>query len=219
MNMRHLIALRVNRRHAVATLAASGSALLGSGPFTGRVAAATGATPPASLDSSALGLTRAGVEAHWDPGEVPITVPGRYAREFYAYPAEEGTASIAYQGLNGEEVAVYVEFRWGDDGTTEDMAQPLGARLIPADGQRTAIYLAPPTPNGPIAFTTYEYASASLTAAYGDALDLNWSTPSKILMICHERWDDSATSARIEVVSIMVRSMIRARMEKTGHLA
>ncbi len=109
-----------------------------------------GAQPEASLDSGALGLTRDEIEVEWGRANTPIDVPGHpIYDETYAYPDENGTLFVTYRNLNGDDIAVYVEFAWSGDGATEQVAHAVGKRLLPADSEITELYVAPRRPMAP----------------------------------------------------------------------
>ncbi len=159
-----------------------------------------GAQPEASLDSGALGLTRDEIEVEWGRANTPIDVPGHpIYDETYAYPDENGTLFVTYRNLNGDDIAVYVEFAWSGDGATEQVAHAVGKRLLPADSEITELYVAPPTTDGPVALVTERYES--------EALGANPALPPDILVVYQQRWGDSteADSTRVEAVSIMIR--------------
>ncbi len=166
-----------------------------------------GAQPEVPLDSGVLGVTRAEIEAEWGRATKPIDIPGHpIYNETYAYAGKDGTLFVTYRELNGDEVAVYVEFAWSGEGATEQGAQAVGKRLLPADSKLTELYVAPPTAAGPIALVTHRYES--------DALGANPALPPDILVVYQERWGDPASpgSTRVEAVSIMIRE----RTQLTG---
>lgn len=154
----------------------------------------------ASLDSGALGLTRTEIEAEWGQATKAIDVPGHPIYDTtYAYPSKDGTLFVSYRDLNGDAIAVYVEFAWSGAGATEQAAQAIGKRLLPVDAQLTELYIAPPTTAGPIALVTHRYES--------EALGTHPALPPDILVVYQERWGDSASpnSTRVEAVSFMIR--------------
>ncbi|MDP9368535.1 MAG: hypothetical protein M3Q03_09720 [Chloroflexota bacterium] len=139
-----------------------------------------GAQPEATLDSGVLGVTRAEIEAEWGRATKPIDVPGHpIYDETYAYPGKDGTLFVTYHDLNGEDVAVYIEFAWSGEGATEQGAQAVGKGLLPADSKLTEFYVAPPTSTGPIALVTHRYES--------DALGANPALPPDILVVYQEQ--------------------------------
>ncbi|MDP9473270.1 MAG: hypothetical protein M3Q71_21840 [Chloroflexota bacterium] len=160
-----------------------------------------GAQREASLASDgALGMPRTEIEAEWGQATEPIDVPGHpIYDETYAYPAKDGTLFVTYRDLNGDDIAVYVEFAWSGGGATEQSAQALTKRLLPADAAPTEFYVAPPTSAGPIALVNHRYES--------DALGANPALPPDILVTYQERWGDSVApdSTRVEAVSLMIR--------------
>ncbi|MGH2531115.1 MAG: hypothetical protein ACRDJW_02300 [Thermomicrobiales bacterium] len=163
-------------------------------------APAARANQAGSLDSGALGLTRAEIEAQWGPGE-QVDVPGHpIYDEMYAYAGQSEIYYAWFVVANGEDVARYVEVAWGEEGIPSQDARALAEGLLPADAEYTETYIAPPTPRGAIALETHRYVSESLGGAYGGAV------PAEILVIYHERWDDAAeTGSRVTAVSIMSR--------------
>jgi hypothetical protein len=165
------------------------------------------AQPAASLDSGALGLSRAEVEARFGRTPAPIDVPGHpIYDETYAYEAEEGTLFVTYREVNGQSLAVYVEFAWRGRGVSEPAAQAAAKSFLPSDAELTALYVAPPTSAGPVALVTNQYRS--------NALGANPALAPEILVIYHERWDGPAEGAgegeRVEAVSIMIRERTQA---------
>ncbi len=164
-----------------------------------------GAQGNASLNSGALGVPRAEIEAEWGRATKPIDVPGHPVYdETYAYPAKDGTLFVTYRNLNGVDTAVYIEFAWSGGGATEQGAHAVGKRLLPADSRLTELYVAPPTTAGPVALVTERYESEALAA--------NPALPPDILVVYQERWSDRTTpdSTRVEAVSIMIREGTQA---------
>ena len=104
---------------------------------------------------------------------------GHYVHEVYQYPAEEGTAYVAFQNVNEEEIAVYVEFAWRGDGATEQAARSLVESFLPTDAELTQLFVAPPTPDGsgvgglrgavPAVTVGMRYRVSSEAAVYADA--------------------------------------------------
>ena len=165
------------------------------------------AQPSASLDSGALGLSRAEVEARFGRASAPIDVPGHpIYDETYAYEAEDGTLFVTYRDVNGEDLAVYVEFAWRGRGVNEQAARAAAESFLPSDAELTALFVAPPTSAGPVALVTNQYRS--------DALGATPALAPEILVIFHERWDGPAAGVgegeRVEAVSIMIRERTQA---------
>lgn len=134
-------------------------------------AAGAHAASQQSLESGALGLTRPEVEARWGAATEQIEMRGHPVYdETYAYGAEEGMTYVSYRDVNGVQIAVYVEFVWFGDGVTEQVAAETIEDLLPADAELTEIYLAPSTPDGPIALAANRYASESLGTAQAGVL-------------------------------------------------
>ena len=175
---------------------------------SGSIPAARGAQT--SLDSGALGLSRADFEAEWGRGDGPFDGTGHYfdAYDIYSYGTQHGTLHVAYQDANDQEIAVYLEFAWGGDGATTRESRAIVDGLIPADARLTDVYTAPPTDEGPIAFSTQRYVSESLGRAY------DGTTAPEFLVIYQERWGDPSIpdSTRVSAVSIMIRE----RTQTTG---
>ena len=159
-----------------------------------------GAQPAGPLDSGALGLARSEIEADFGRATEPIEVPGHPVYdETYANENEEGALFVTYRDVNGEEIAVFVEFAWRGTGASKQEARTVAENLLPADAELTELYVAPPTSIGPLALVTYRYES--------DALGENAALAPEILVIYQERWGDdtAADSTRVEAVSIMIR--------------
>jgi hypothetical protein len=159
------------------------------------------------LESGALGLTRSQIEAKWGAATEPVEMPGHPIYEStYAYGSEEAMTYVSYRDINGEEVAVYVEFNWFGDGVTEAVARDTVESLLPADAVLTEIYVAPATPDGPIAFVANRYTSDALARAYANIL------APEILVIQQEAWNDAAGSSAVMSFSLMLRE----RTQLTG---
>jgi hypothetical protein len=159
----------------------------------------------ASLDSGALGLTKVEIEADFGTVEKPITVPGHAIYdETFAYESQAGTVYVSYRDINGEMVAVYVEFVWRGDGVSEQDARDMIAHLIPADSTLTELYIAPPTGSGPIALVTSRYKSDSLGGIPALAPE--------VMVIEQQLWGDPAEagSTRVAAVSISIRERTQA---------
>jgi len=153
-----------------------------------------------------LGLPRLEVEARLGPSTEQVEMPGHpIYDETYAYEAEDATTYVSYRDINGVETAVYVELAWRGDGVDEQQAQRATESLIPADAELTELYVAPPTPGGPIALVTYRYESAGLG-------ELQALAP-EILVIHQQHWsDDDSEPAMVQSTSIMLRE----RTQLTG---
>ncbi|MDQ3657788.1 MAG: hypothetical protein M3457_22275 [Chloroflexota bacterium] len=168
------------------------------------VGLAGGLAQQGGLSSGALGLTRAEIDEQWGQGVGPFAGPGFYFNvyEMYTYYSQRGNYHVAYQDVNGRDIAVYLEVDL-PGGMSEREARVMTAGYLPVDAQLTDVYTAPPTPDGAIALTTYRYVSASLDAAYGGIL------PGEILVIVQERWGDPdfEFGTRVIGVSMMVRTI------------
>jgi hypothetical protein len=204
MSTRGLSQVRMHRRGAVAALAAGTSLLVGGIGGGFRLADRTAeAAALQSFVSGALGLTRDEIEDRWGAGEGPFAGQGHYfdVQDLYTHEADGETFHVAYQKVNGEEIAVYVQVDWAGDGATETEARDSAVGLIPDDARITDLYSAPPTPGGPLAFSVYRYRSEALGAVHDGAL------APEILVIFHERWGDASVpnSTRVAALSITVR--------------
>jgi hypothetical protein len=167
--------------------------------------APSGAATPVSLDSGALGSTRTRIEARFGHVSDPIDVPGHpIYDQTYAYETQAGTLYVSYRDINGEQIAVYLEFAWGGKGVSERDAQTLVTGLLPADAKLTELYIAPPTTSGPIAFVMNRYTSESLGA--GGVL------ASEILVTYQQSWTDGPGGSAVHAVSIAIRE----RTQLTG---
>ncbi len=209
MHTKSIHQVAIGRRAAVGALAAAGAGLLGR--FLRRTPQAsahpTGAVAGA-LDSDALGQPRTVIEAAWGPGTGPLPGSGHYfdLYELYAYPVTDAVYHVAYRRIAEEQIAVYVQVTWLGDGVTEAVMRASVATLIPADARLTDLYWAPPTPDGPIAFSTYRYVSETLGSAY------NGELAPEILVILHEVWGPPSQpdGTQVNAVSIMVRERTQA---------
>ena len=164
---------------------------------SGVVGAAT--TPAAGLDFGAIGLTRAQFEAAYGAPTKTATVPGPTSDETYAYGTQAGMIYATYRDLNGEQVAVAVEFAWGGNGVTETAAAKTMDALLPTDAKLTERYVLPATPDGPITLVAFRYTSAALTGASGGVL------APEMLAIQHETWDASAGAMKVTRISLALR--------------
>ncbi|MGD9712185.1 MAG: hypothetical protein AB7V46_08985 [Thermomicrobiales bacterium] len=159
------------------------------------------------LQSGALGLTRDQFEATWGPPTAPVDLPAMPVSEtMYLYGAEDAMIYVAYRQMNGEEIAVYVEFDWLGDGISHVMATETVERLLPADAVLTEVYGAPPTPEGPISLQFYRYVSETFGASSDGVLS------SEILVMEQHAWNDAAGSSTITSISLMIRE----RTQLTG---
>jgi hypothetical protein len=186
--------VRIHRRKAVAAIAAGTSLFVGG--ISGLAARGAEAAALQPFVSGALGLTKDEIEDRWGTGEGPFA-----GQELYTYDVDGEIFHVAYQGVNGEEIAVYVQVDWDGEGATETDARDSAVGLIPEDARITDLYSAPPTPGGPLAFSVYRYRSEALGAAHDGVL------APEILVIFHERWGDAsvANSTRVAGLSIAVR--------------
>lgn len=157
------------------------------------------ATPAAGLDSGAIGLTRVQFEATYGAPTKTATVPGLASDETYAYGTQAGMIYVTYRDLNGEQVAVAVEFAWGGNGVTEAAAAKTLAAFLPSDAKLSERYVMPATPDGPITLVAIRYASAALTGASGGVL------APEILAIQHETWDASAGAMKVTRIGLALR--------------
>lgn len=200
MGTRRFGQVRLHRREAVAALAAGTSLFVGG--FGGHRFGAD-AAQFAPLASGALGLTRDEIEDTWGTGEGPFAGQGHYfdVQDLYTYEVQGETYHVAYQEVNGQKVAVYVQVDWSGDGVAETDARDIAIGLIPDDARITDLYSAPPTPGGPLAFSVYRYRSEALGAAHEGAL------APEMLVIFHERWGDASvpSSTRVAALSVSVR--------------
>lgn len=203
MSAKALGQVRLHRRKAVAALAAGTSLFVGGISGGHRLAARTAEAAAQSFLSGALGLTRDEIEDSWGAGEGPFAGQGHYfdVQDLYSYEVDGETFHVAFQKVNGEEIAVYVQVDWAGEGATETDARDSAVGLIPDDARITDLYSAPPTPGGPLAFSVYRYRSEALGAVHDGAL------APEILVIFHERWGDATvpSSTRVAALSITVR--------------
>jgi hypothetical protein len=201
MSGQELGQVRLHRRKAVVALAAGTSLFVGG--ISGLGARGAGAATLQPFVSGALGLTRDEIEDKWGAGDGPFAGQGHYfdIQDLYTYEMDGETFNVAFQEVNGEKIAVYVQLDWPGDGATEADARESAVGLIPEDARITDLYSAPPTPGGPLAFSVYRYRSESLGAAHDGVL------APEILVIFHERWGDASVpnSTRVAALSIAVR--------------
>ncbi len=163
-------------------------------------AAGVSAANQQALDSEALGLTRDQLEEIWGAATEPVDVPGQPGTdEMFLYGAEDAMTYVSYRELNGEQIAVFVELAWLGDGVSQQVSTQTIERLLPADAILTELYIAPATPDGPIALSIYRYTSESLADAYDDTL------AAEILVIEQHAWNDAAGSSTITSFSLMIR--------------
>ena len=158
-----------------------------------------------ALASGALGVTRAEFEATFGRPSEEIDAPGHpIYDESYAHENEDGTLFVTYREINGEAIAVYLEFAWRGNGASAQAARAVAAGLLPTDAELTEIYVAPPTRSGPVALVTHRYES--------DALGAVQTLAPEILVIYQERWGDDAQadSTRVEAISIVTRERTQA---------
>ncbi len=161
----------------------------------------TQAQGTSGLDSGALGRLKSEIEADFGPSGTAIEMPGHPVYdEPYAYLMQAGTLYVSYREINGEDVAVYVEFQWVGDGVDEATAHRFAASLLPSDAELTELYIAPPTSSGPVALVTHRYVS--------DALTGNPALAPEILVIYQETWGDPEN--RLTAVSISIRERTQA---------
>lgn len=209
MNPKSIRHIAIGRRTAVGALAAGGAALLGRFlPSTMQVSAHPAGTHASELDSGGLGLSRTDIETTWGSGTGPLPGSGHYfdLQELFAYPVKDAVYHVAYRRIAEQQVAVHVQVTWLGDGVTDAVMRATVAELIPADARLTDLYWAPPTPDGPIALSTYRYVSEALGAAY------NGELAPELLAISHEIWGPPSqpNSTQVNAVSIMVRERTQA---------
>lgn len=184
--------LTLTRRHL---LAAAASSTLGATPVVVGQAA-----QELSIDSGAIGLTRAELESIWQLDPDPVEVPGSPVWD-QTFAIIGGQYAENYVTLFGDQQLVYyVEVNNLPPGGSElvNIIEEV-EYLIPSDAELTEAYIAPPTPNGPTALHTFRYVSASLGEVHGGAV------PSEILMTFHEQWGEVTDLALVTAVSIMCR--------------
>lgn len=160
------------------------------------------------LDSGALGLTREQFVAQWGPLGDQVEVPGHYLNPMYAVAAAEGSAYVAFQTINGQEIATFVEIAWEGDGAPEFETRKLVRSLIPHDARLTELYTAPPTPSGPSALVIYRYASEGMAAAYDGVF------PAEIAIIAQQTWLDPTQPDNVLIRRVSVT--LRERTQTTA---
>ena len=209
MSAQQLSQVRLHRRGAVAAIAVGTGLLVGG--MSGRAPLAAHAAAAPALASGALGLTRSEIEAMWGGGEGPFAGQGHYfdVHDLYTYQATGETYHIAYQQINGIEIAVYVQVDWLGDGVTQGVARETVAGLIPDDARLTDLYTAPPTPGGPIAFSVTRYASEAL----GSPQVHSGALAPEILVVAQERWGDPSVANSSSVISLSIA--VRERTQLT----
>jgi len=154
-----------------------------------------------SIDSGALGLFPSEIEAIFGPPSERVEVPDPGYDDTWAYETEDGTLIVTYREINGEEIAIYLEFSWRGEGTGEIDARHLVESLLPADAELTELYTAPPTTSGPIALVSNRYESESLGS--------NMALTSEILVTYQETWSANNPPA-VHAVSISMRERTQA---------
>jgi hypothetical protein len=154
-----------------------------------------------SIDSGALGLFPREVEAIFGPPAERIDVPDPEYGDTWAYETEDGTLIVTYREINGEDIAIYVEFNWRGDGVGEVDARNLVESLLPADAELTELYTAPPTTSGQIALVSNRYESA--------ALGSNMALTPEILVMYQESWSANNPPS-VHAVSISMRERTQA---------
>ncbi|HEV2108872.1 MAG TPA: hypothetical protein VGR16_11460, partial [Thermomicrobiales bacterium] len=123
---------------------------------------------PSDLQSGGIGLTRAAWEADHGVG-VPVDTPS-FVFDTFAYEDEDVTYYVAFEGSkeDADDVIMYVEVAWGEEGVPYQQATEAVRALLPADATIMEAYAAPPTPGGPIALNAQHHASGALaTVPYG----------------------------------------------------
>jgi hypothetical protein len=177
----------------------------------GRAGLAARVAAAPTLASGALGLTRSEIEAMWGGGEGPFAGQGHYfdVHDLYTYELAGELYHVAYQQINGVEIAVYVQVDWLGDGVNEAAARDTVARLIPEDARLTDLYTAPPTPGGPTAFSVSRYSSQAL----GSAQVHDGALAPEILVVAQERWGDPSVPNSTSVISLSIA--VRERTQLT----
>lgn len=160
------------------------------------------------LDSGALGLTRKQFVAQWGPLGDRVEVIGHYLNPMYAVGVEEGSAYVAFQSINDQEIVTFVEIAWDGNGAPEFETRELVRSLIPLDARLTELYTAPPTPSGPGALVIYRYASEGMAAAY------NGVFPAEIAIIAQQTWLDPTQPDNVLIRRISVT--LRERTQTTA---
>ncbi len=197
--------MRHTRRSLASALALSPLAL---GLASTSAAPAARAQEGPDFESGALGLSQVAFIDRWGPIGEPVEVAGHYLRDMYMVGTQAGILHVAFGDVAGGPVALYVEFAWHEDGAPEADTTDLIEGLLPADADLTELYIAPPTPVGPVALEMRRYISASLAAAYDDQL------PPEIGMVIQQHWLDPTRPDNVLVKSVSVA--IRERTQRTG---
>lgn len=152
------------------------------------------------VESDALGLTRDQLETIWGPAIEAVVMPGQpVTDEMFRYEVVDVMINVAYRDVNGEQIAIYVELYWLGDGVSQAVATETIERLLPADASMTELYVAPPTPNGPVALSIYRYTSESLGDSHGGLL------ATEILVIEQHAWMEAAGISTITSINLMIR--------------
>jgi hypothetical protein len=175
--------------------------VIGISAVVGGTTLGVGAQGDGTLDSGAVGLTRAEIEADFGRSPEPIDVPGHpIYDQTYAYETQAGTLTVSYRSVNGEDLAVYVEFAWRGEGVPAHAARNLVEDFLPADAELTELYIAPPTASGPLALVTHRYQSDDLVVA-------SPTFAPEILVISQQTWGDPSAveSERVQAVSLITR--------------
>lgn len=188
--------MKTNRRHLV-TVAGAGVVALGLGQIAS-------AQTTALFASGGLGLTRSQLEETLGPGE-QVEMPGHPIYDStYAYGTQLGMFSVWYMEANGDAYAAYIEINFASDNLDSSEARKHAERMMPTDARFTELYVAPATPNGPLAIEMTRYVSESLGKIHSGVF-----APEIVVMI-QQPWDDSNQGTPASSVSIMARMVTQA---------
>lgn len=194
MESRVLMKTRANRRRVIAATVASTATISLSQTGTAE------RTAPPTFTSGGLGLTRPEFEARFGTGE-PVETAGdpRYDST-YAYGTQLGTIFVWYHDLGDDSFVTYIEIDVASETLSSDEARNRAERLLPTDSQFTELYVAPATPNGPVAIEMMRFVSPSLGEVHDRAF------PSEIVVMIHQLWADASsdqgpTASRISIMT------------------
>jgi hypothetical protein len=127
---------------------------------------------------------------------------------------EDGTYTVQF----AEDVVVYVELEWIDEGgITRDEAKGLAMPLLPSDAELTEVYDAPPTIAGPVGIRTERYHSPALANLMKQ---VEPSRTGAILVVYQEGPAEDQSEPKIVLMSLAVGSKPRSILdEKSGLIA
>lgn len=173
----------------------------------GALVAGTSPARADATDKGVIGATRAQVEATFGKPTEAVPATGRPTSDaMFAYGTQAGMAYVSYREINGVQIAVAAEFAWGGGGVSEADAGKLIAKFLPADAKLTELYIAPATPDGPIALSVLRYTSEDLGHAYNGVL------APEVIAIENQTWNAAANATAVTRVSLALRE----RTQLTG---